>query len=99
MLLFTRAARFGPARRAVGGRGDPRVPAPAVAAAGDEDAFSLVREIRKQPRRLVGIAGPLVNERADRHGELEVRSGVARAVRAHAVLTAIGSELRMKSVV
>ena len=56
-------------------------------------------EIGEQPHGSSGVAGFLVDERADRHGELEVLAVVAGAVRALAVLAAFGVELGMEAVV
>src|SRR5438067_830379 len=72
---------------------------PAAPAARHEDALSLFGEIGEQARRRVAVAGLFVHERADRNGELEIRAGLTRAIRALAVCSAVGGKLRMESVV
>src|SRR5205823_1184178 len=72
---------------------------PGAPAARHEDALSLFGEIGEQARRRVAVAGLFVHERADRNGELEIRAGLTRAIRALAVCSAVGGKLRMESVV
>ena len=83
ILDLARQARLHAARRAVGGGGELRVAHAAAAALGDQDALSLHREVREQLPRVFGVAGLFVDERADRHREVEVGAAVARAVRSH----------------
>ena len=54
------------------------------------------REVRQQPPRRGRFVGLLEDERADRHGKLEVFAVVSGPVRSHAVLTALADELGMK---
>ena len=74
------------------------LPAAAVAAAGDEHAFALAGQVGEQSPGVLGIVGLLVDQRAQRHSQLEIAAGLAGAVRAHAVLAAPGVELRMEPV-
>jgi hypothetical protein len=60
-------------------------------------SFSSSRRSLISPSSPGWIAGSLVDERPDRHGELEVGAAVAGAVGAHAVLAALGGELRMET--
>ena len=95
-LLFARLARLGTPRRAVGGGDEARVAASAAAALGDEDALALLGEIGEQAQlAVVGIL--LEDERADRHGDLEIVRGLAGPVGALAVLAAAGLELGMEA--
>ena len=100
VLDFARLTGLHLARRAIGGasrsarcrgrRGRPSRPArgrPACA----RSASSL--------QRLRRILGLLVDQRAERHGELEVVAGLAGAIRALAVASALGLELGMEPIV
>src|SRR5439155_270378 len=77
-------------RRAIGRRGESRVPETAASAARDEHALIRVREICQESVGLIGVAGFFVHEGADRHFQLEIASGVTGAIGAFAVLAARG---------
>src|SRR5437764_616875 len=99
LLDLARLAGLHFPRRAIGRRREARVAEPAAPAARHEDALSLFGEIGEQAGRRVAVAGLFVHERADRNGELEIRAGLTRAIRALAVCSAVGGKLRMESVV
>ena len=94
ILLLARFARLHLARRPIGRRREVRVAHAAAAAARDEHALAFGGEIREQRVRLVRVAGLLVDERADRHGELEIVAALAGAVRSLAVVAALGGRAR-----
>jgi len=56
-------------------------------------------EVGKEPQRLVLVAGFLVDERADRDRQLQVRAGLAGPVRTFAVPAAFAGEFGMETVV
>ena len=76
-----------------------RVAEAAASAPRNEHALPRFGEIREQTQRLARIARLFVHECADRNGELQVRAGVARAVRALTVIAALSAELRMEAIV
>src|SRR5262245_25840005 len=90
-------ARLHLPRRAVGCRRKARVAQPAAAAARDEHALTDFGEIGEEAERFIAIAGFLVDERTDRHVELEVPARVAGAVRSFAVAAALGRKFRMEA--
>src|SRR5204863_8249824 len=96
-LFLARLAGLDLARSPVGRGREPRVAESAAAAFRDEHAVALVRQIAEQPQRLV-LVGSFVDERADRHRQLEVGAILPGAVRPLAVLAALGVELRMETV-
>ena len=96
-LIFAGFAGLRLARRAVGRRREARVAEAAAPALGDEHALAFFARDRRAVERMLGVAGLLVDERADRHGELEVVAVCAGAVGALAVLAAFGAELGVKA--
>ena len=91
--LFAGLARFGPPRRAVGGRHELRVAAPAASSFRDQDPLAFFGEIGEQLQ--AGSTAPLSrrdlleHQRADRHVDLEIVRALAGLVRALAVLAAL----------
>ena len=99
ILFLARFAGLHFARRPIRRRREVRVADPAAAAARDEHALTFGRQIREQLERLVRVAGLFVDQRADRHGELEIVAALAGAVRSLTVSAAPGGQLGMKPVV
>ncbi len=92
---FTSPPGLDAARRAVGGRRERRVAAPAAAAPRDQHAFAGVCEVRERDQVVGGL---FVHDRAGRHFEHQVRAVVAGAIRSQPVLPALGLEFGMEPV-
>src|SRR5262249_35606447 len=90
IFLLARLARLDFARCAIRRGREMRVAEAAASAARHEHPLACLGEVGEQAQWMRGIAGLFVDERADRHGELEVAAGVARRVRALPVLAAVG---------
>src|SRR5262249_14386627 len=65
----------------------------------DENPLSFLGEVRQQPIGFARIAGLLVDERPDRHGEFEIVAVVSGTVGPHSVFATLGRELRVEPVV
>ena len=97
MPLFARLARLGSPRRAVGGRDEPRVAAPAAPALGDEHALAVLGEVGEQAQ-VSPVAGSFSKTSVPiGTGDLEVVGRLAGAVGALAVLAAAGLELGVEA--
>ena len=94
ILFLAGQARFGAARRAIGGRGELRVAAAADAALGDQEPLSRGRQIGDLHHAVVLL---LVDDGADRHLELDVGALAAGAIRAFAVSAAVGGEFLLEA--
>src|SRR5262249_21146901 len=81
----------------VGRRREMRVAQAAAAALGDEHSLARLGEVGDQPQRAVAVGGLLVDERADRHVEIEIGAAAAGAIGSHPVLAGLGGELGMES--
>ena len=108
-LDLTRQPGLRLARRPVGRCGEVRIAEPALATACDEHALPFLGEIRDElpvvKRTLsshvvhVGLDRPRMDERADRHLELEIFPPRAGALRALPVRAALCAVLGMESIV
>jgi len=58
-----------------------------------------MREIAEKRGSLAWLCRQLVDQRAQRHGQIHVRATVTGPIRAHPVLTAFSAELGMKTIV
>ena len=97
-LISPGFARLHLARRAIGGGREARVAHAAASALATRTRWpSSERSASSVGSVCLGVDGLFVDQRADRHRELEVACRRApRAVRAHAVLAALGVEQRME---
>ena len=92
--LLARQSRIGVARRAIGRRLEMRVAEAAIAALGQHDALSDLREIGEQ--RLIVL---IENLRSDRHLEDNVGAVRAGAVLAHAVAAGLRLEVLLVAII
>ena len=95
LSLLARLARLRLARRAIGRRREVRVAEAAASALGDEHALAdvgQIGELRRATSGMLRIAHE--DERADRHGDLEVVAVAPGLERALAAAAALGVELR-----
>ena len=88
---------FAAPRRAIRGAHEPRIAAPADAPLREQHALSGFDEIANLNRWIRRILGLLIDQRADRHFEVDVGRVLARAVGALAMAAAARVELAVES--
>src|SRR5262245_61466015 len=98
LLRFPRRAFFEPARGAVSGADEPRVPAPADATLREEHPLAGIHEVADEHGFVAGLRRFLIDQRADRYSQIDIIGVAAGAIRTLAVTAALGVELAIEAI-